>query len=70
MQYSDLPACNVAKGYLDGHENAHILTVKEIEANGYKPDYRFGWSAEVYPNDEENVVYYFCPYKKCEDNGK
>ena len=65
MQYRDLPACDVAKGFLNGHKNAHNLTVKEIVANGFQPDYSFGWSAEVYPDfDETGTVYYFCPYKK------
>ena len=65
MQYRDLPACDVAKGYLDGYQNAHNLTVKEIMANGFEPDYRFGWSAEGYPDCvEKGIVYYFCPYKK------
>ena len=65
MQYRDLPECHVAKGYLNGPAGAHNLVVKGIEANGFKPDYSFGWSAEVYPDyDETGAVYYFCPYKK------
>ena len=65
MQYRDLPACDVAKGFPNGYTNTHNLTVKAIAANGLQPDYNFGWSAEVYPDfDETGTVYYFCPYKK------
>jgi len=66
MQYRDLPACDIAKGYLDRYQGAHNLVVKEINANGLQPDYSFGWSAEVYPEEhlEDGIVNYFCPYKK------
>ena len=66
MQYRDLSACDVAKGYLSGYRNAHNLVVKEITANGFEPDYSFGWSAEVYPEKhlEDGIINYFCPYKK------
>ena len=65
MQYRDLPACDIAKGYLDGYRGAHNLVVKEMTANGFEPDYSFGWSAEVYPEKhlEDGTVNYFCPYK-------
>ena len=64
MQYRDLPACDIANGYLDRPQGAHNLVVKEITANGFKPDYSFGWSAEVYYEKEDEIVNYFCPYKK------
>ena len=66
MQYRDLQACDVAKGYLDGPQGAHNLVVKEIIANGFAPDYSFGWSAEVYVEKYEydGTVNYWCPYKK------
>lgn len=69
MQYRDLLACDIAKGYVNGYINAHNLTVEGILANNFKPDYSFGWSAEVYPDDlnfedEEGIINYFCPYKK------
>ena len=51
MQYRDLPACDVAKGYVTGHKNAHNLTFKGIIENNFEPDYSFGWSAEVYPEN-------------------
>ena len=76
MQYRDLPACDVAKGYIrgnlqngDAYFNAHVLTVGGIKAHNFKDDNSFGWSAEVYPDDldfkeVEGTICYFCPYKK------
>lgn len=76
MQFRDLPACPVAKGYLFGnlqngdvYNNAHALTLEGIAANGYSYDYSFGWSAEVYPNSldyaaEEGTFCYVQPYQK------
>ncbi|MBP1040315.1 hypothetical protein I6N95_04735 [Vagococcus sp. BWB3-3] len=74
MQYRDLPACNIARGYIHGNlqngeanVNAHELTLGGIEAHNYTPDYSFGWSAEVYPDsldfaEEEGTIGYLCPY--------
>lgn len=76
LQYRDLPACNMAKGYIYGnlqngdvYDNAHNLTVEGILANHFETDYRVGWSAEVYPDGadydaEYGAIYYLCPYKK------
>ncbi|MCI9553290.1 MAG: GyrI-like domain-containing protein [Acutalibacter sp.] len=76
MQYRDLPACQVAKGYIHGnlqngdvYGNAHQLTLEGIAAHHYQYDYSFGWSAEVYPDDldfdsEEGTVCYFQPCKE------
>lgn len=76
MQYRDLPACEIAKGTVYGnmqngdvYGNAHNITVAGIEERGYKPDYSFGWSAEMYPGGwdfggPEGAIIYLCPYKK------
>ena len=77
MQYRDLLACDVAKGYIYGnlqngevYFNAYNLTVDGIIVNNLKPDDSYGWSAEVYPDDlnfdeSEGIICYFQPYKKC-----
>lgn len=74
MQYRDLPACKIAKGTVSGnlqngdvYSNAHDLTLAAIEAKGFRPDYSFGWSAELYPGDrrydtETGSIDYICPY--------
>ena len=74
MQYRDLPACDMAKGYITGnlqngdvYGNAHNLTVEGIKASNFDADYSVGWSAEVYPDDmsfdaDEGTLCYLCPY--------
>lgn len=76
MQYRDLPACQVAKGYIYGnlqngdvYANAHSLTAEGITASHLHPDYSLGWSAEIYPDTlefdaSEGVLCYFLPYAK------
>ncbi|MCO5219263.1 MAG: GyrI-like domain-containing protein [Thermomicrobiales bacterium] len=76
MAHRDLPACDVARGTVHGRlENgdvfgrAHIVTVDGIEAQGYQPDYSFGWSAELYPDEwdyegTEGSIMYLCPYSR------
>lgn len=75
MQYRDLPACCVAQAHIFGnlqngdvYSSAYDLTVKGIVENGYQPDDRFGWSAEVYPDTlsfeaENGILCYYQPYK-------
>ena len=68
--------CDIAQSYIKGtfsdgdvFVNAHNLTVKGIETNNFEPDYSFGWSAEIYPNEldfnaVEGTISYLLPYKK------
>lgn len=74
MQYRDLPACKVARSTVSGnlqngdvYHNAHEMTIAAIEAEGFHPDYSYGWSAEVYPDGrrydtEMGMIDYLCPY--------
>lgn len=76
FQYRDLPACDVAKGYIHGnlqngdiYVNAHELTLEGIAANQRQYDYSFGWSAEIYPDGldfeaQEGTLCYYQPCKK------
>lgn len=76
MQYRDLPACQLAKGYIHGnlqngdiYVNAHELTLAGIAAKQIKYDYSFGWSAEIYPDGidfeaQEGTLCYYQPCKK------
>lgn len=76
MQYRDLPACKIAKGTVYGRleigdvfGKAHNVTVAGIEARGWRPDYSFGWSAEMYPDSwdfegSEGSIIYLCPYSE------
>lgn len=57
MQYRDIAACTIAKGYIHGNLhngevycNAYDLTLSGIEENHFESDDTFGWSAEIYPD--------------------
>ncbi len=74
MQFRDLSACDVAKGYIHGnlqngdvYVNAHTLTLEGIAASQRQYDYSFGWSAEVYPDslDFEAQEGTFCYFQPC-----
>lgn len=76
MQYRDISACDIAKGYIHGdlqtgeiYCNAYNLTLSGIEKNQFKSDDTHGWSAEIYPDgldfeETEGTICYFLPYKK------
>ena len=76
MQYRDISACDIAKGYIYGNLqngevycSAYDLTAGGITANHFAPDDTFGWSAEIYPDEldfaePEGTICYFLPYKK------
>jgi predicted transcriptional regulator YdeE len=76
MQFRNLSACDVAKGYIHGnllnsdvYVSAHTLTLEGIAANQRQEDYSFGWGAEIYPDwlsfeAEEGTFCYYQPCKK------
>lgn len=76
VQYRDIPACDIAKGYIHGNLqngevycNAYNLTLSGIEKNQFESEDTHGWSAEIYPDgldfkETEGTICYFLPYKK------
>lgn len=76
MQYRDISACTVAKGYIHGNLqngdvycHAYDLTAGGIVANHFRPDDTSDWSGEIYPDElnfyeTEGTICYFVPYRK------